>query len=216
MTKTIYDKYDKTRIGGLPSVTFSGRIFVVTTESEAIRAVDYLMTQPLLGFDTETRPSFRHGESHKVALMQVSTPHTCFLFRLNHLGIPQCIISLLEDTTVTKVGLSLKDDFVMLQRRTKFKRGTFIDIQNEVKSIGIEDGSLQKIYANLFGQRISKRQQLSNWEADILTEAQKQYAATDAWACIQIYEEIQRLKQTRDFSLIKSEDDTISNINNPT
>lgn len=208
MTKTIYEKYDKTRINSLPAITFNGRIFVITTESEAIRAVSYLMNYPMLGFDTETRPSFRHGEHHQVALLQVSTYDTCFLFRLNLIGIPQCIINLLEDTNIIKVGLSLKDDFAMLQQRARFHTGTFIDIQKEVKSIGIEDGSLQKIYANLFGYRISKRQQLSNWETDILSEPQKRYAATDAWACIRIYQEIQWLKSTNDFELVKLDDST--------
>ena len=201
MIKTIYTKYDKAKLNNLPAELFDGRIFVITTESEAKRAVAYLMSQPVLGFDTETRPSFHHGESHKVALLQVSTPDTCFLFRLNRMGMPQCIIDLLEDTTILKVGLSLRDDMTMLKRRHAFSEGTFIDIQNEVGDIGIADASLQKIYANLFGLKISKRQQLTNWEADILTEAQKRYAATDAWACIKIHDEIVRLKQTGQYSL---------------
>ncbi len=200
MIKTIYTKFDKVRLTGLPTVQFEGRIFVITTETEAKRAVAYLLrSSPCLGFDTETRPSFHHGESHKVALLQVSTPDTCFLFRLNRMGMPQCVIDLLEDTTILKVGLSLHDDMTMLKRRHTFQQGTFIDIQNEVGDIGIADASLQKIYANLFGLKISKRQQLTNWEADILTEAQKRYAATDAWACIKIHNEIVRLKQTGEY-----------------
>lgn len=201
MIKTICTHYDKSLIAGLPVQLFDGRIFVVTTAGEAERAVSYLMTQPILGFDTETRPSFRHGENHKVALLQVSTPDTCFLFRLNRMGMPQCIIHLLEDRKITKVGLSLRDDMTMLQRRHAFKPGTFIELQDEVTKIGIADASLQKIYANLFGQKISKRQQLTNWEADILTEAQKRYAATDAWACIMIHNEIVRLLQTGSYIL---------------
>lgn len=202
MTKTLYDKYDKNHISSLPREVFKGRIYTITTERDAEKAVNYLMSQPILGFDTETRPSFKRNVSHKVALLQVSTYDTCFLFRLNRLDMPDSVIRLLEDTRITKVALSWKDDTHMLQLRHKYKSGRFIDIQDEVNRIGIEDHSLQKIYANLFGKMISKRQQLSNWEADILSDAQKAYAALDAWACIKIYEEIQRLLQSRDYHII--------------
>lgn len=204
--KTIYEKFDKKIIPNLPRTLFQGRIFTITTNSEAEKAIDYLMHQSILGFDTETRPAFRRGEQHQVALLQVSSPDTCFLFRLNYLGLADCIIRLLEDQTIEKVGLSLKDDFRNLQQRKKFNAGTFIELQEEVKELGIADGSLQKLYANLIGGHISKRQQLSNWEADILTEPQKLYAATDAWACIQIHEEVKRLKHTRNYLLMP--DDT--------
>ena len=202
MTKTLYDKYDKQRISSLPREVFKGRIYTITTERDAEKAVNYLMSHPILGFDTETRPSFKRNVSHKVALLQVSTYDTCFLFRLSRLDIPDSVIRLLEDNHITKVALSWKDDTHMLQLRRKYKSGSFIDIQDEVVRIGIEDHSLQKIYANLFGKMISKRQQLSNWEADILSDAQKAYAALDAWACIKIYEEIQRLIQSRDYHII--------------
>ena len=202
MTKTIYNKFNKQQISTLPKEEFKGRIFTITTIREAEKAVNYLMTQSILGFDSETRPAFKRHVSHQVALLQIATHDTCFLFRLNQLGLPDCVTRLLEDTNITKVALSWKDDTHMLQLRRKYKSGKFIDIQNEVNRIGIEDYSLQKIYANLFGKMISKRQQLSNWEADFLSDAQKAYAALDAWACIQIYEEIQRLLQSHDFHII--------------
>ena len=202
--RVIQAKYDKQKIQKLPCVRFEGRIIVIFTERDADKAVDYLMRQPLLGIDTETRPSFQKGRTHQVALLQVATPDTCFLFRLNKIGIPDSVIRLLEDTTITKVGLSLQDDMHMLNLRRSFVPGTFVELQKEVKDIGIDDNSLQKIYANLFGGRISKNQQLSNWEADILTEAQQRYAATDAWACIKIHEEVARMKQSGDFVVEKT------------
>ena len=161
------------------------------------------MKQAVLGFDTETRPSFKKGVIHHVALLQVATHDTWFLFRLNRIGIPDSLVRLLEDKNITKVGLSLQDDMRALNQRRKFKPGTYVELQKEVKDIGIEDNSLQKIYANLFGEKISKGQQLSNWEADILTEAQQRYAATDAWACIQIHEEVARMKREGSFVLKK-------------
>ena len=104
------------------------------------------------------------------------------------------------------IGLSLKDDIVSLKRRQNFTPGRFIDLQKMVGQLGIEDMSLQKLYANFFGQKISKRQQLTNWDADVLSDRQKRYAATDAWACIQMYREIGRLEATHDYELIENEE----------
>lgn len=193
--RTIKEAFDKKDIGTLPQASFGGRIIVVQSENEADKAVRYLLTQDLLGIDTETRPSFRKGQTHQVALLQVSTEDTCFLFRLNMTGITESIKRLLEDCSVTKVGLSLKDDMHQLSKREDFTPGMFIELQHEVKELGISDMSLQKIFANLFSMRISKGQQLSNWEADTLTPQQKAYAATDAWACVMIYKEIEELKR---------------------
>ncbi|MBP5338711.1 MAG: 3'-5' exonuclease domain-containing protein 2 [Prevotella sp.] len=206
MPKHIYNKYDKSLIPSLPVVQFEGRIIVILTPGETERAVRYLLTQPILGFDTETKPTFKRGQTHKVALLQVSTPDTCFLFRLHNTGLTPALIRLLEDTSVTKVGLSWHDDVNSLQQLGKVKPQGFTDIQGLVSQLGIEDIGLQKLYANLFGKKISKRQQLSNWEADILTDKQKLYAATDAWACINIYNELIRLIQSGDYQLIKVEE----------
>lgn len=202
MKKVIYNKIDKRSISNLPKVLFPGRIVVVTTENDADKAVDFLLAQPILGVDTETRPAFKKGISHKVALLQVATHDICFLFRLNYTGITTSILKLLEDTTVPKIGLSLHDDIMSMHRRADFKPGNFIDLQKHVGEIGIEDLSLQKLYANFFGQKISKAQRLSNWEADILTQQQKNYAATDAWACIMLYEELLKLEDTGDYELV--------------
>ena len=210
MKKTIYQKYDKSLIPDLPRVLFEGRVVVVLTESEACKAVNYLLSQPLLGLDTETRPTFRKGPMHQVALLQVSSHDVCFLFRLCRLGLSPSVKRLLEDTTVPKVGLSLTDDMHQLRRLGDFETGRFIDLQNHVREVGVEDMSLQKLYANFFGQKISKRQQLTNWEADILTEPQKLYAATDAWACVMLYEELMRLEATNDYTLVK--DDSSSSV----
>lgn len=201
MKKRLVNKFDKKIIPTLPRVTFEGRIIVVINESVAEKAVDFLLSQDILGVDTETRPSFTKGRQYVVSLLQVSTRDTCFLFRLNHLGLSPSIKRLLEDTTVPKIGLSWHDDINSLKKRGNFEPGWFIDLQKEMKNIGIEDMSLAKLYANIFGMRISKREQLSNWEADILSNKQKTYASTDAWACIQLFEEYIRLKDTGDYEM---------------
>ena len=195
--KTLVSRYDKKMIAQLPKVLFQGRIIVIQSKSEAKKAVDYLMTQEMVGVDTETKPIFKKGTGmNPVALLQISTHDTCFLFRLNQIGFTSDLIKLMSDDSVLKIGLSLKDDFMQLKRRKPFTPGRYAELQSMIKDLGISDQSLQKIYANLFGYRISKTQQLTNWEADVLTEAQKRYAATDAWVCIHIYEEILKLNAT--------------------
>ena len=202
MKKLIQNKIDKKTIATFPTVSFPGRIVVVLSESEAERAVDYLLSQPVLGFDTETRPSFKKGVQHKCSLLQVSTSNCCFLFRLNYIGMCPAVKRLLEDTTVTKVGLAWNNDAHGLHQLGDFQMGTFVDLQDMARKLGIEDQSLAKLYANVFGERISKRQQLTNWERDVLDEAQKRYAAIDAWACVQLYVEFKRMTESNDYQLV--------------
>jgi len=202
MNKLIYNKFDKNKITTLKRVTFKGKIVVVLSQEEADRSVDYLLTQQVLGFDTETRPAFKKGTHFKCSLLQVATDDCCFLFRLNHLGLSPSIIRLLSDKQVTKVGLAWSNDILSLHELGGFEPGNFIDLQNMAREMGIEDQSLVKIYANLFHERISKKERLSNWERDILTDGQKNYAAIDAWACVKIYRELLRLKESNEYKLV--------------
>ena len=144
----------------------------------------------MIGIDTETRPSFKKGVYHNVALLQLSTIDKCYLIRLNKTGFSDKVASLLEDESIMKIGLSLNDDIRRLHESKDFKPSNFVDLQTFVKDYGIIDNSLQRIFAIVFGQLISKGQRLSNWEAIELTNAQQNYAATDAWACLKIYNEL--------------------------
>lgn len=201
MNKIIYSKFDKAKIAELPRVTFPGRIVTILSAGEAEKAVDFLLKSDILGFDTETRPCFTKGKRNKVALLQVSNREICFLFRLNMIGLAPAIVRLLETEGPLKIGLSWHDDIRCLHERGDFEPRGFIDLQDHMIELGIKDMSLAKLYANLFHQRISKREQLSNWEADVLTDKQKMYGATDAWACIMLYEEYMRLKESNDYFL---------------
>lgn len=205
MKKIIYNKFVKSWIAPLPRVEFPGRIIVIASPLETESAVNHLLSMPVLGVDTETRPSFSKNQHFETSLLQVATQNECFLFRLNYTGMTPAIIRLLEDRTVPKIGLSWHDDLAGLKRLHNFTPGWFIDLQNHIKEIGIEDLSLQKMYANLFGERISKAERLSNWERDVLKPAQLSYAAIDAWACIRLYEELQRLLTTQDYELKSTE-----------
>lgn len=192
----IVSRFDKKLIPELELVQFEGRIFTVDTEAEARKATDFLMREKTVGVDTETKPVFKKGRKmNPVALMQVSTLDSCFLFRLNYIGLPDCLVDLLESDKLLKVGLSLQDDFRQLTRRRSINPCGYVELQQMVREFGITDMSLAKLYANLFNCRISKSQQLSNWEADVLNEKQKRYAATDAWACVRIYNELNRIKK---------------------
>ena len=188
-------RIDKSAISAMPTVVFEGRIITIDTATDVDKAVKALSQESVVGIDTETRPSFRKGVQHNVSLIQLSTSDTCFLIRLNRTGIPDSLIAFLEDKQIAKIGLSLHDDYQALNKRRKFKAGGFVDLQKEVGNFGIEEMSLQKIFAIIFKQRISKSQQLSNWENDVLTDKQKQYAATDAWACLMIYNQLKQIEQ---------------------
>lgn len=193
---------DKGTISDMKRVVFPGQIHVVTSPEETERCVDYLLTQNVLGFDTETRPAFKKGTHFTCSLLQVATDDSCYLFRLNLTGMTPAIIRLLTDKTVTKVGLAWKNDTLSLHELQAFEPGSFIELQDMVNQIGIEDKSLVKIYANLFQERISKAERLSNWERDVLKDSQKMYAAIDAWACVRIYRELLRLEETGDYELV--------------
>jgi ribonuclease D len=177
----------KEAISTMPTVTYDGMITVVDNLEVAERAMCEIRAAKCVGFDTETKPSFRKGKTHNVALMQISTDSKCYLFRLNKLGIFDELKALLEDENIIKIGLSIHDDFNVMRRTCDINPKGFIDLQTYVKQFHIMDISLQKIYAILFGERISKNQRLTNWEAEALTEGQQHYAAIDAWACLRIY-----------------------------
>lgn len=197
-TKRRMSKYsahiEKSEISNMPTASFEGRIITIDTIADTDKAVKALQKEKILGIDTETRPSFRKGVQHKVSLIQLSTADTCFLIRLNRVDMPDSLVELLENKNIIKVGVSLHDDSQALGKRRKFKAGGFIDLQNIVKEFGIEEMSLQKIFAIVFGERISKSQQLTNWENDVLTDKQKLYAATDAWACLRLYNHLNKTR----------------------
>ena len=178
---------EKSEIHALPSVSFAGKVVVIDSMFQLNAAIRVLRQCEVVGFDTETRPSFRKGEHHKVALIQLSTPDICFLFRVNKIGIPQALADYLADASCLKIGLSLQDDFRQMNKVLQFTPAGFVELQKMVGDFHITDISLQKIYAILFQQKISKSQRLTNWESAQLTESQQRYAAIDAWACVNIY-----------------------------
>ena len=176
----------------LAPAVFEGRIVLVDRQEQIDEACRDLMRWPVVGFDTESRPSFVKGHVNRISLLQLATPHTCYLFRLCRIPLTRSIIRVLESCSVLKIGLGIDNDFHELSRLRHFRARGFVDLQKVAALRGIEDMSLTKISSIVLGRRISKAQRLSNWEAVNLTPAQRQYAATDAWVCIGIYEELMK------------------------
>ncbi len=174
-----------------PIRSFNGNIHVITNLTDVDKAVEYLSKQQIIGFDTETRPSFTKNHSYSVALLQLSTETDAFLFRLNRFGLPISLVNLLSNETVAKVGVAVHDDIKGLQKLRQFTANNFIDLQTIAIQLHIEAMGLRTLTPVALGFKISKRQQLSNWENEYLSNPQKRYAATDAWVSLKIYQQLQ-------------------------
>ena len=182
---------DNDTVASLPAARFGGRIVVVDSAEQIESACNDLKQHSIIGFDTETRPSFRVGVSYKVGLLQLSTPETCYLFRLSHIRLDNRILKILGARHILKVGADVSGDIRSLHALRNFHADGFVDLQGEASRWGIEEKSLRKLSAIVLGMRVSKAQRLSNWEAEILTDQQCEYAATDAWVCVEILNKLQ-------------------------
>lgn len=187
----IYQKtIDTENIKDFPVFSYDGEVVVIDDVQNVDEAVRYLSAYRRLGFDTETRPSFRKGEHHAISLLQLATPEKVFLFRLHKCGFTDSLRQLLSDERILKIGVGIRDDIRLLRQLGNFKPASFLDLQTYVVDFGIEEKSFSKLMAIIFGVKISKRQRTSNWEATILTEPQVKYAATDAWGALRMYGEL--------------------------
>jgi ribonuclease D len=180
-------------LSALPLASFSGDIHVIKNIEESNHALDYLKNQSLLGFDTETKPSFSKGPNNPVSLLQLSTSDKAFLFRINLIGLQPGLIKILSSSKILKIGVAIRDDIKILQQISPFKPAGFIELQEMVGEYGIENFSLKKLSAIVLGIRISKSQRLSNWDAKELSEPQQIYAATDAWVALEIYSRLLKI-----------------------
>jgi len=182
---------DKEELKKLPLQVFPGTIHVIDSMAGLKKYMPVLQQEKVLGFDTETRPSFKKGLVNQISLVQIATPFHAFLFRISALNLPDMLVELFEDESIIKVGAALHDDLIDLKKIRDFKAGGFLDLQKYVEAFGIENKGVAKLSGIVLGYRISKNQQLSNWDAEKLNEAQKAYAAMDAWVCLKIYQELQ-------------------------
>lgn len=194
LPNTFAQHIDKAAIQTLPVTFFEGEVIVVDKPEMVADAAAYLRQHTVLGVDTEARPSFKRGVHYPTALVQITTLERCYLFRLTHIGLPVEIAEIFANPDICKVGLAFKDDITGLRRRRDFKPANCVDLQSMVCKYGIMELGLQKIFAIIFGKKISKSQQLTNWENSHLTPEQARYASTDAWATLSIYLALQQVK----------------------
>ncbi len=185
---------DKEELKQLPPGAFEGEIHLIDSMAGIKKFLPFMLKEHVLGFDTETRPAFKKGRKNQISLLQFSTQFHAFLFRIADVGLPDNLIRLLENENILKIGAAVRDDLIDLKAVRKFKPRGFLDLQKYVEAFGIENKSVAKMAGIVLGVRISKSQQLSNWDAGVLSESQKLYAATDAWACYRIYKELQNYR----------------------
>lgn len=178
-------------IRDLPLLAFEGDITIVDSLESCEEAVDTLYREKILGFDTEKKPTFKKGEYNPTAMVQLSSMDEAYLFRLNKIGYPKDLFDLMEDDSILKLGISIDDDLKELRRLRSFKPSRFTDLNSIAGEIGIKHIGVKKLAAICLEHRISKGQQTSNWEIEELSPSQQKYAATDAWICLRIYEELE-------------------------
>jgi len=182
----------KEEINNLDLERYEGKIFLITKIEQLTSVFAKINEYSLVGFDTETKPTFRKGEVNEVAMIQIAIPKAVYLIRINYTGITDEILSFLENQSIVKVGVALRDDLKDIKRLRKFTPKGFVELNKLVKDIGIESNGLRKLTAIILGFRISKNAQVSNWEAEKLSQKQLQYAATDAWVCLEMHNELQK------------------------
>lgn len=190
MNSRFAEHITKEDIQALPLLGFEGKIHTLNTEEECDKVVERLMKYDTLGFDTEKKPTFVKGEYNHTAMVQLSTMDEAYLFRLNLMGYPTSLFELMADNSILKLGISIDDDLKDLNKARKFKPKNFTDLNDVMRDMGIKHMGVKKLAAIVLESRISKNQQVSNWEADILTQAQRKYAATDAWICLAIHNKL--------------------------
>ena len=184
------NKISNEEVNALELGQFEGEIVMAHSKKEVQEVLDILWKEEVIGFDTETKPSFRKGIKNDVSLIQMATPEQAFLIRLNHTGVTADLKDLMSSSKITKVGIALRDDLKDLQDLATFDPAGFVELNHLVKQIGIESNGLRKLAAIILGIRVSKSAQTSNWENDVLSEKQIRYAATDAWVCIEMYRQL--------------------------
>lgn len=192
MNKALAENITKEDIKHLPLLAFQGEIEIIDNEEDCRIAINKLRNKDILGFDTETKPAFIKGEYNPTALIQLATDEIAYLFRLNKIGYPKSLFDLFEDATITKLGISIMDDLKDLQKVRAFTPHGFTDLNNTAKELGIQHIGVRKLAAIFLEHRISKSQQVTNWENDELTQGQQRYAATDAWICLEIHNQLTR------------------------
>lgn len=176
----------------LPLIRFEGPIQVIDTDEAMHEAIAELRKESILGFDTETKPTFQKGEYNATALIQLANNQTAYLFRVLLLNNTKPLYRFLEEKGIVKVGISIHDDIKDLKKNSSFRPVDFVDLNHIAKEMGITQIGMRSLSGIFLKSRISKSQQTSNWEGKELSPAQQTYAATDAWVCYRMFTELKK------------------------
>ncbi|MEO9484466.1 MAG: 3'-5' exonuclease [Ekhidna sp.] len=193
MNSRFAEHITKEDLRSLPLLAFEGKIHTLDTEEDCYEAVKELRRFDVVGFDTEKKPTFTKGEYNHTAMVQLSTMENAYLFRLNNMGYPTALFDFMADESILKLGISIDDDLKDLNKAREFNPKNFTDLNDVVRELGVKHMGVKKLAAVFLESRISKNQQVSNWENQILSPAQLKYAATDAWICMAIYQQLKNL-----------------------
>jgi len=186
--KLMFEKsITKKQINDLPLFRYEGKTVIAATDKQIDKAIFEIEKYTLVGFDTETKPAFKKGQFNHVALVQIAVPDKVYLLRIHLAGITNSMLKFLSNKEITKIGIALDDDLIALKKNRFFKPGGFVDLNKIAPTLGIENIGARNLSALILNNRISKNQQVSNWENPTLTEPQIRYAATDAWICLEMY-----------------------------
>lgn len=177
-------------INNLPLKTFVGKTSVVSDPGQLDRIAREIESHDVVGFDTETRPSFKKGQIFQVSLLQLAIPRKVYLIRLNHTGVTDELAGLFSNAGIIKAGVGIRDDLKALQKLRPFEPANCYDLSTLAKEAGLQVESVKKLTALLLGFRISKSAQTSNWEVPTFTQKQIEYAATDAWVCLELFHKL--------------------------
>ncbi len=178
----------KAEINELPMKQYDGPIHLCRTAEEAEAAAEKLKKHSLLGFDTETRPAFRKGESYAPSLLQLATETEVYLFQIQQTGLIPRLLEILASHDIIKAGVAIDRDIEELQAMASFMPDGFVELADLAQTANIKNLGLRGLTAILFNFRISKREQVSNWARKDLTDSQQRYAATDAWLGRKIFQ----------------------------
>ncbi len=182
-----WPRLTKEEINTRPIGRYEGPIHVIRKPDQVAAALEHLEQETLLGFDTETRPTFRSGQHYQPTVLQLASRDAVFVFQIKQCHFGRGLRRLLSNPDIIKAGVALDRDIKELNEIAVFQPGGFVDVADLAKAAGCQNHGLRNLAACLLGFRISKRSQVSNWAQPRLTPAQIDYAATDAWVGRKLY-----------------------------
>ena len=183
-----YKKLSKNEINSLPQIQFNGDVEVLSSSDNVQAAVNHLMNYDLIGFDTETKPTFVKGPLNPPSILQLACIDKVYIFQLDNEILYKKLFSILSNKNITKCGVSVDRDLIELMYLSPFDPLSFVDLGNIARDYDVPHHGLRGLVAMFLKHRISKGAQISDWSKTVLSQSQITYAATDAWISLKLFE----------------------------